>query len=195
MKDVKGKLRLGLLPPEFKVELAQILMFGAEKYKERDWEKGGDYNKYFEACQRHLLRWELGEDVAKDSGLHHLIHAICSLVFLYTFEKRGIGNNDMPVISNADNILKMLNEMEYGNKSKTENDTIPVGIYNKALKEYLTKDEYKNVERACVIKKIEVGDLIETAVKRITEDINEDIMEEVYSISLGIVKTKEGGIQ
>ena len=88
----KGKLRYDLLPPEILKELVQVLTFGAEKYTEGGWKEVPDAKKrYTSALFRHIEAWREGETIDKESGIHHLSHAMCNLVFLRYFEK---GKND-----------------------------------------------------------------------------------------------------
>ena len=44
---------------------------------------GGSYAKVIKfACHRHLQAWWSGERLDKESGLPHLAHAVCCLLFL-----------------------------------------------------------------------------------------------------------------
>ena len=90
IKYDKGKLRLDLVSPEFEKGLASVLTYGAEKYGPGNWEKGLKYSRVFGAIRRHLLAWQLGEDLDSETGIHHLHHAACELMFLSTYEERGM---------------------------------------------------------------------------------------------------------
>ena len=92
----KGKLRMDLIPPEAMRGLAEVLTVGAEKYAARNWELGMDWSRCIASLKRHLLKWEEGEVYDDETGLRHLDHVLCNIVFLSTYEKRGIGNNDIP---------------------------------------------------------------------------------------------------
>lgn len=77
------KLRWDLLLWKQVNKVVEVLTFGAKKYGENNWkevENGG--NRYFAAAVRHLVAWRQGETVDKESGVHHLAHAICCLLFL-----------------------------------------------------------------------------------------------------------------
>ena len=39
--------------------------------------------RYFDALQRHVWSWKQGEQIDPESGIHHLAHAMCCLMFLY----------------------------------------------------------------------------------------------------------------
>lgn len=61
---------------------------------ERNWEKGMDFSRLFSAGQRHLIAWWEGETIDPESGLPHLAHAACCVLFLLALEKRGFKKND-----------------------------------------------------------------------------------------------------
>lgn len=93
-KDDAGKPRLDLIAPEFLFQIAQVLEFGARKYDERNWEKGMSWGRCFGALMRHLWAWWGGEKNDPETGLPHLAHASCCVMFLAAYEKRGIGTDD-----------------------------------------------------------------------------------------------------
>ena len=79
-----GKLEYGLLPPKALEETVKVLTFGAEKYEPDNWKFVPDSKRrYFDALQRHLWAWKQGEQIDPESGMHHLAHAMCCLMFLY----------------------------------------------------------------------------------------------------------------
>ena len=79
-----GKLEYGLIPPLALKSLAEVLTFGAQKYERDNWQKVPDSKRrYFDALQRHVWAWKEGEKFDTESGLHHLAHAMCCLMFLY----------------------------------------------------------------------------------------------------------------
>jgi hypothetical protein len=79
-----GKLEYGLLPPLALEETVKVLTFGAQKYERDNWQKVPDSKRrYFDALQRHVWAWKQGEQVDQESGIHHLAHAMCCLMFLY----------------------------------------------------------------------------------------------------------------
>ena len=82
-----GKLEYGLLPPYALQETVKVLTFGAQKYERNNWIHVDDgIRRYFDALQRHVWAWKMGEDIDPESGLHHLAHAMCCLMFLYERE-------------------------------------------------------------------------------------------------------------
>lgn len=97
VKADKGKIRYDLLPPEGVTAVAVILTGGAEKYGDRNWEKGMDWSRPYGALLRHLFAWWSGEDKDRYTGKSHLWHACTNLFFIITYEARGIGKDDRPV--------------------------------------------------------------------------------------------------
>jgi len=74
-------IKLAIEPIE---EVIRVLNYGAKKYPEADnWKRVHDIqNRYYSACLRHLTAWKKGEIKDQESGLHHLAHAICCLIFI-----------------------------------------------------------------------------------------------------------------
>lgn len=70
--------------------IGQVLAYGAEKYAARNWEQGLAYSRVYAAAQRHLLAYLSGQTLDPETGLPHLAHAGCCLMFLLTFEARGM---------------------------------------------------------------------------------------------------------
>lgn len=104
VKFDEGKARMELIPSEFIFAVAQILTFGADKYADRNWEKGMSWGRVFGALMRHLWAWWGGlgptgqnfmftvED--SETSYSHLWHAAACLIFLVTYEERQIGIDD-----------------------------------------------------------------------------------------------------
>jgi hypothetical protein len=79
-----NKLEYGLLPPLALEETVKVLTFGAQKYERDNWQKVPDSKRrYFDALQRHMWAWKQGEQNDHESGINHLAHAMCCLMFLY----------------------------------------------------------------------------------------------------------------
>jgi len=81
----KGKLRYDLVDPIAMREIVKVLTQGAEKYGDRNWEKGLGWMGVIASCKRHLAEFELGHDIDKESGLLHLAHAVANLMYLLTY--------------------------------------------------------------------------------------------------------------
>lgn len=93
------KLRVDLFPFTTLLAISDILTHGAEKYGERNWEKGIEYSRILGALLRHLLRWFYRIEKDIDSGRDHIHHAGCEMAFLQHFEMTGTGIDDRPMLS------------------------------------------------------------------------------------------------
>lgn len=80
------KERYDLISTEFLDGLAAVLTFGVTKYEEWNWAKGIKYSRIFSAMMRHLWAWLRGETNDEETGLNHLFHAACCLMFLCHYE-------------------------------------------------------------------------------------------------------------
>jgi hypothetical protein len=80
-----GKNRLDLIPTSLISNVGRVLTFGANKYADRDWEKGIDWNRVYGAALRHMNEFWSGNDIDADSGCPHLACAITELAFLLEF--------------------------------------------------------------------------------------------------------------
>lgn len=81
------KTRMDLLPVESLTEVAKVLAMGAGKYGDYNWARGIKYSRVLAAILRHLFSYISGEDKDPESGLSHLAHAACGLLFLLHYEK------------------------------------------------------------------------------------------------------------
>jgi hypothetical protein len=92
-----NKLEYGLLPPFALEETVKVLTFGAQKYERDNWKRVPDSKRrYFDALQRHVWAWKQGEQIDPESGLHHLAHAMCCLMFLYEHDiMYSLNNGDV----------------------------------------------------------------------------------------------------
>lgn len=82
-KDDQSKLRYDLLPEKAERFVVEVLTHGARKYGDDNWRYVPDARKrYLAAAMRHLAAYRAAQDADPDSGLPHLAHAVCSLMFL-----------------------------------------------------------------------------------------------------------------
>ncbi len=93
-KHDQNKLPMHLIPVPAMQGLAQVLEYGQHKYTSWNWAQGMDWSRLYGAALRHLTSHMNGEDKDPESGLSHLDHAMCCLVFLSTYEKCRIGRDD-----------------------------------------------------------------------------------------------------
>lgn len=85
VKHDHGKPELYLLPPRATVEIGKVLTFGAKKYSPNNWHHVGKAERiprYGSALLRHVFAYLAGEKVDPETGLHHLAHAGCCLMFI-----------------------------------------------------------------------------------------------------------------
>lgn len=88
------KPRTDLLPTAPLLAIAEVLGFGAKKYDAHNWRGGIAYSRLIGAAMRHLLAYNDGEDKDPESGLSHLAHLGCCVVFLLEQEAKGTGLDD-----------------------------------------------------------------------------------------------------
>lgn len=93
-KNDDGKPLLALLPVEALTEVGKVMTFGAKKYDAHNWRKGFAYTRVASAALRHLFAWISGEDTDSESGLSHLAHCACCILFLLTFTLTKTGSDD-----------------------------------------------------------------------------------------------------
>lgn len=89
IKHDTGKLKVHLITPEMIEALTEVLMHGAAKYGERNFELGMDPVRLWDAAQRHMWAHMAGEILDEDSKLPHLWHAFTSLGMAITLIRRG----------------------------------------------------------------------------------------------------------
>ena len=84
-----GKTDWSLVPWDSVEEIVKVLEFGKVKYAAWNWSSNGGfkYMRVFNSTMRHLLAWARGEDKDPESGLSHLSHAACNLLFIIYFVK------------------------------------------------------------------------------------------------------------
>lgn len=81
------KPKMHLLPPKATLEVAKVLTFGAQKYDEENWRKLDNLQaRYSSGALRHIFAHIDKEELDPESGLSHLAHAICCLMFKLEIE-------------------------------------------------------------------------------------------------------------
>jgi hypothetical protein len=97
-----GKPRWDLYPFDAAEEVTRVLTWAIDKkargesaYPVRNWEQGMDWGRCFRAAISHLWKWwfaKLRGDSGTDeeSGLSHLAHAGCCVMFLLSYELRNM---------------------------------------------------------------------------------------------------------
>jgi hypothetical protein len=93
------------------IQGARAMMNGAEKYGPYDW-RGNPViaSIYVDALYRHVSSWfDSKEQLASDSGVHHLAHALACLAILLDAEATGNLVDDRPSDGKAAQVLDTLN--------------------------------------------------------------------------------------
>ena len=95
-----GKPTFELLPFELLAETNKVLQHGAAKYGILNWQKkeGFLYSRCFNALLRHMFAFWRGEDNDPETGLSHLSHAMCNLIFLMYHFKNNKAADDRPIL-------------------------------------------------------------------------------------------------
>lgn len=89
-----GKPSVDLLPPKALLLMAQVLTKGADKYGRVNWQAGMAWSRCYASCLRHLFSWWSGETNDPETGLNHLAHAACNILFLLEYTDKNTGTDD-----------------------------------------------------------------------------------------------------
>lgn len=82
-----GKLDYTLVPYEALDEIVKVLMFGAQKYDRDNWRHVDNaMQRYTAAAFRHLTAYNKGETTDPETGLSHLAHVGCCVLFMLALE-------------------------------------------------------------------------------------------------------------
>lgn len=112
-KDALGfkKVNLFLLPPAATAHAVHAMMDGAKKYGPYNWrDKKVFASVYIAAALRHIACWQEREEKAKDSGVHHLGHAIACLAILLDAQETGNLKDDRAEGGKLPEVLDRLNK-------------------------------------------------------------------------------------
>ncbi len=71
-----------LLPFKALHEVVQVLKFGKNKHGVDNWKGIDDLQNFIGAALRHICAWQRGEKVDSETGIDHLAHAVCNLLFI-----------------------------------------------------------------------------------------------------------------
>jgi len=91
-----GKPRMDLLDPEFLVDVAKVLTVGSAKYDQsqkvfqNNWRQGGmRWGQVYAAAQRHMNQFWAGEELDAETGLPHVAHSACNMMFLHYYARNA----------------------------------------------------------------------------------------------------------
>lgn len=97
IKYDSGKADWSLMPWEAVEEINKVLEFGAKKYAAHNWQQGEGfkYTRVLNSLLRHVFAYMRGEDLDPESGLSHMSHAGCNVLFiLYYIKNKSRYKND-----------------------------------------------------------------------------------------------------
>lgn len=112
-KDIIGRKKapLHLVPGVAIAYMAQALRNGATKYGQANWrEKPVLAQEYIAAALRHLYSWLDGEEVASDSDVHHLAHALATIGIVLDAMETGTLRDDRPAKGAASQTFEKLKD-------------------------------------------------------------------------------------
>ena len=76
-----------LIPTDALKGMADVLTFGAKKYKAESWKTVPNAQKrYLDALYRHLEAYRSGELLDEETGLYHLHHVMVNCSFVAHFD-------------------------------------------------------------------------------------------------------------
>lgn len=87
IKHDQDKPDMSLLSNIALTEVAKVMTFGKRKYSAHNWRGGFTWGRPLAAAARHLFAFIGGEDKDPETGLSHLSHCICCLMFVLEFEQ------------------------------------------------------------------------------------------------------------
>ena len=90
IKQDTGKVYASEVTPRFILGTAQVLTFGAHKYARGNWDKmtEEDRIRINDSLLRHTYAYLSGEKLDPETGLSHLYHMSCNLMFLDNLDKK-----------------------------------------------------------------------------------------------------------
>lgn len=86
IKHDQTKNRWDLVDFDFLDQCVAVLTFGSQKYAPDNWKKVERW-RYIGALCRHVSKYLQGEKNDPETGLSHLAHAFCNLMFLFGHDK------------------------------------------------------------------------------------------------------------
>jgi hypothetical protein len=100
-KTIYGQAKPGVhaIPPVALLHLGRGMEDGEAKYGLTNWrENEVSASVYYDAAFRHMAAWWDGEQIAPDSGVHHLGHVMACCAILLDAEHMGKLNDDRPSV-------------------------------------------------------------------------------------------------
>lgn len=164
-KSDAGKNRLDLVFPILIEEVGRVRTYGTQKYGDSENWKTIDnpIQRYTAAAMRHFEAFRKGEFYDSESGLPHLAHCACNLMFLLELSKASEGKNtvintnfleDIPKILEKSEVNRLLEEKScencvYENTSVEDEPCASCCDYDEFVPVTDEKDETIDLKAAC----------------------------------------------
>jgi len=104
-----GKPSVTAIPGPALLHLSLGMMNGVEKYGKYNWrEKDVPICTYIDAAFRHLLAYADGEEIADDSGVHHLGHAMACCAIILDAVEGGHAIDDRGLSGTTSRVQKQM---------------------------------------------------------------------------------------
>lgn len=113
-KDLFGNKKISFtkVPATALAHCAYAMMDGADKYDAYNWRsKPVIASIYVDAMIRHALDWFEGQQCARDSGGHHMGHAMACAAILLDAEECGVLIDDRPVCADREILDRLLERL------------------------------------------------------------------------------------
>ena len=95
VKYDKDKVRLDLLPMNALEVVGEVLTYGAAKYAPENWRLVRGWRwRYLGAALRHLFAYKRQGPIDPESGLPHLAHAACCILFMLELDSADDPHGD-----------------------------------------------------------------------------------------------------
>lgn len=112
--------RFDLIPMDAMWHVAEVYGRGAQKYADRNWEKGYKWGLSVAAMLRHLSMRLNGEVFDEETGSRHMAQVVWHALALLTFEIRRLGTDD---VTQKKLLNKDINAFRAGSANPVEYDT------------------------------------------------------------------------
>lgn len=128
-KKDEGKNRLDLVYPILIEQVGRVRTFAVtSKYGDPENWKTIDnlIPRYTAAAMRHFEAWRSGEKVDRESGLSHLAHCACNIMFLMEWERLHEGEGPGLAKNHAD--IDLHTDKTLGNKKEFRDEDVVAAI-------------------------------------------------------------------
>lgn len=129
--------RFDLIPADVLLQFAEHYGKGAEKYEDRNWERGYAWGLSFAAMMRHAWAFWNGEDIDPETGSHHMIAVMFHAAALVRFteahpeldDRSPQGVNKAFITKVLDSLREESARIEWEESVERELDGVPEEAY------------------------------------------------------------------